>query len=238
MIRGSRLLSALMRGGRLLSTLTRSVAVGGRSVAGDGRLSARMRYEMSRSLQNDDPWSLESSPYERHRYDVMLGMLADERIYGRALEVGCATGVFTAELSRRCATLDVIDVLPEAIDRCRMRLQGAENVSYAVADIGGDCGDRAETYDLIVVAEVLYYLEYQQHIAAAVKKVASWLRPGGILLFTSMVDAIAAPSYLIGAETTMREWGRFLEEIERFSCRGSGPGEHALIVKYRRPLSP
>ena len=196
-------------------------------------LSASMRDQLSRDLRDADPWVLEGNPYERRRYDVMLGTLADGRTYYRALEVGCATGVFTAALSMRCETLHVIDAMPEAIDRCRRRLGERRNVTYSVADVG-DWGGCGETYDLIVAAEVLYYLGSRKHIRSAVRRLVNWLKPGGILLFSSMVDTVAARARLIGAESTIRDCKRFLEEIARCSCHGSGPDEHAFVVKFER----
>ena len=201
--------------------------------ARDG-LSAFVRRQLAQDLSQDDPWSLDSDPYERERHRLMLGMLEAGRVYDRALEVGCATGAFTAGLAKRCAALHAIDAMPEAIDRCRARLRDVRNVTYAVADIGNSRGF-GHTFDLIVVAEVLYYLESQQRIASAVRRLAGWLRPGGIVVFCSMVDAVAGKSRLIGAETTMLEWGRVLDEVTRCSCAGWGPEHHALIVKYVRP---
>jgi len=200
-------------------------------------LSPFIRRELARDLATDDPWSLDSNPFERQRHELMLGMLGDVRTYDRALEVGCAAGAFTAALAKRCATLHVIDAMGEAIERCRGRLRDAANITYSVADIGSTRGF-GQTYDLIVVSEVLYYLESRARIASAVRKLAGWLRPGGLVLFSSMADAVAARSRLIGAETTMVEWERVLQEVNRGSCRGVGPDEDALIVTYRRSRPP
>jgi 2-polyprenyl-3-methyl-5-hydroxy-6-metoxy-1,4-benzoquinol methylase len=201
-----------------------------------GWLSPSIRRELARDLATDDPWSLDSNPFERQRHELMLRMLDDGRTYNRALEVGCAAVAFTAALAKRSATLHVIDAMPEAIDRCRARLGHAPNVTYAVADIGNSRGV-GHAYDLIVVAEVLYYLESRQRIAAGVRKLAGWLRPGGIVVFCSLVDAVAARSRLGGAETTMLEWERVLDEVARCSSVGAGLEHHSLIVKYERPAS-
>ena len=200
-------------------------------------LSPSIRRELARDLATDDPWSLDSNPFERQRHELMLRLLDDARTYNSALEVGCAAGAFTAALTKRCTTLHVIDAMGEAIERCRNRLLDAGNVMYSVADVGATRGF-GQTYDLIVVSEVLYYLESQARIASAVRKLAGWLRPDGTVLFSSMVDAVAARSRLIGAETTMVEWERVLREVDRGSCRGVGPDEDALIVTYRRSETP
>jgi hypothetical protein len=66
-----------------------------------------------------------------------------------------------------------------------------------------------------------------------VRKLAGWLRPGGIVVFCSLVDAVAARSHLVGDETTMLEWERVLDEVARCSCVGAGlaNGRH----RRRRP---
>src|SRR5687768_675336 len=47
-----------------------------------------------------DPWALEMSPYEDHRYRLLLDSLSD-RHYDKVLEIGCGAGAFTRRLAAR-----------------------------------------------------------------------------------------------------------------------------------------
>jgi SAM-dependent methyltransferase len=190
-----------------------------------------LRHELSRP----DPWRLESSPFEHARHAAMARLIGRDRLFQSALEVGCAAGLFTAELAARCARLRVLDILPEALDRTRSRLGPRAEVAYTLADIA-DCPPFGETYDLIVATEVFYYLHEPASAARAVAHLADALRPGGFVLFGSATDAVCGRWGLRhGAEALTPEWSRQLREIERCSCRGSRPDEHALLVLYAKP---
>lgn len=97
-------------------------------------------------------------------------------------------------------------------------------------------GERVgEAYDLIVMSEVLYYLESQNKVAAVVEKVQGWLRPGGHLIFGSAIDSVSSAWGLpCGAETAIGEFSKYLREVERRAVIGSSPHENTLIVKYPR----
>jgi len=97
----------------------------------------------------------------------------------RALELGCATGVMTAELARRFPHLDVVD--------------GAERYARHARGILGDreAGSRQRvhhclfeeftptaSYDLIVMA---YVLEHVADPRALMRQARKWLAPGGAI---------------------------------------------------------
>ena len=70
-----------------------------------------------------DPWSFETSEYERNKYERTLSVLARRR-YRRALEVGCSIGVFTAMLAPLCDELLAVDVSEKAIAVARREARG------------------------------------------------------------------------------------------------------------------
>jgi len=186
-------------------------------------------------LARPDPWRLESNAFEQRRYDVMMSMLQDEGPFDSGLEIGCAAGAFTARLVECCATLRVVDLLPEALARCRARLGDVQKVRYTVADTSETAG-WGETYDIIVVSEVLYYLGGRSAVRTAMRNIERLMRPQGILLFGSAVDAVVRRWGLVcGAETVTEEWSRTLDIVEQRLCTGRTPTEHALLVKFRRP---
>lgn len=103
---------------------------------------------------NGDPWDYETSAYEADKYRRCLHLLPRER-YRNALEIGCSIGVMSAGIALRCDHLLGIDFAPTAIDRARRR--GITNATFEVGAVPEDWP--SGTWDLIVLSEVLYYLE-------------------------------------------------------------------------------
>ncbi|PWD42363.1 SAM-dependent methyltransferase [Gordonia paraffinivorans] len=106
---------------------------------------------------DDDPWGFSSRWYERRKYALTLAALSSPR-YGSAFEPGCSIGVLSAELATRCDRLLCIDVSPRAVDLARRRLAAAPHAQVRSGDIVEDW-PVGERFDLIVLSEVLYYLD-------------------------------------------------------------------------------
>jgi 2-polyprenyl-3-methyl-5-hydroxy-6-metoxy-1,4-benzoquinol methylase len=197
-------------------------------------ISSRVRLNLRAHLAAQDPWSLNTNPYEQIRYGLMLELIrAKEGVYESGLEIGCAAGSFTFRLLKLCKKLHVVDCEAPAIEKCRQRLGNTSEVRFSVADIS-ECGAWSDSYDLIVVSEILYYLETAERVAATVKTIATWLSLGGVLIFGSVSDAIASRWGWPGAESTIPELSKYLREVDRRTCNGLAPFEHAIIVKFVR----
>ncbi|WP_165842780.1 SAM-dependent methyltransferase [Phenylobacterium deserti] len=183
-------------------------------------------------LAGADPWSLATSEFERRRFDALLSVIAPRAPFGRALEVGCAAGVFTARLAPLCTDLTVVDAMPQALDRAAERLGPAANrVAWRVADPSQD--EVGGPYDLIVAAEVLYYLPGVDALKVAAKRLASALRPGGILVFGSASDEACRRWGLYGgAETGLAVFSDLLREVARTRCLGADWTEDSTIVAF------
>ena len=104
----------------------------------------------------DDPWDFEGSDYERAKYAETLAALPRAH-FANCLEVGCSIGVQTRLLAARCAHVLGIDIAPEALRRARMRCADLDNVELRLAQIPQDWP--TGSYDLIVLSEVLYFLD-------------------------------------------------------------------------------
>lgn len=189
---------------------------------------------LSEELRSADPWRLETNQFEHARYETMLSMIVGSAPYERALEVGCAGGVFTQQLLAACRRLSVLDILPAALARTRLRLAGSGGIHWLVGDIAEHrCKDH---YDLVVLAEVLYYFTDRHRFAAAVGNVVDLLQPGGLLLFSSARDALSARWGLgAGAETTMDALNAHLVLVQREALRGATADQDCVIAAYRRP---
>jgi LmbE family N-acetylglucosaminyl deacetylase/SAM-dependent methyltransferase len=195
-------------------------------------LSLDVDAHLKEEIGSADPWRLNSNPFEQKRYEAMLAMARARGRFGRGLEVGCAAGAFTDQLAPLCDRLHVIDVLPEAIDLASQRLNAHRNVTWEVASVVADFAP-GESFDLIVVAEVLCYLPDRATLRAAIERLAGRLNEGGLLIFSSAVDAACAKwGLLFGAETAAVEWERVLRETNRIACKGAYWGEDCRIVSY------
>lgn len=149
---------------------------------------ARGQAELNREFEpQEDPWNYATVSYQRDRIRLEMDMLDGVRgstRFGKALEVGCAEGIFTEELVPRCESLLAVDISPVALARARNRLQGKESVQFVHWDLRVD--PMPATYDLIVIIHALEYIRNPIYIRRAREKLVNSLRPGGFLLLGTM----------------------------------------------------
>ncbi len=127
---------------------------------------------------NPDPWSFETSPYEKEKYLASIAALPLKR-YRRAFEVGGSIGVLTRRLADRCDRLLSIDVSPVAQGRAQTRCADQLQVEFRIMQFPRETPDA--TFDLIVLSEVGYYLS-ERDLLIAREWIVRALRPGGHLL--------------------------------------------------------
>ncbi|RUU14291.1 methyltransferase domain-containing protein [Mesorhizobium sp. USDA-HM6] len=192
---------------------------------------------LDRELAADDPWLLDANPFERERHTQMLRLALSQGSITNALEVGCAAGAFTEKLAPHCQRLTVIDVVPRAIARTRQRLTEQSHITWIVSDVQQFSTD--ELFDLIVVAEVLYYLEDIAEMRAAIRNLARMLAPGGHLVFGSALDAACRRwGHAAGAETVMAMLNETLIPVDRLQCQGESANQDCLLARFRSPVRP
>ncbi len=124
-----------------------------------------------------DPWRLATSPYEVERARASLRML-EGRHYGSALEVGCGEGCFTGRLLDRCDHVVAVDFSALALRRARRRFAGDPRVEVKQLDVRA--GDLDRTFDLVVCAELFYYMN-RAELEEVGARVVRWIAPGGDL---------------------------------------------------------
>ncbi len=149
---------------------------------------------LNRELAAPDPWGLDANPFERERHTQMLRLALAQGSISSALEVGCAAGAFTVQLAPHCKRLTVIDVVPQAIERSRRRIRGSPHISWIVSDVQQFSPD--ERFDLIVVAEVLYYIGGIAEMRGAVRNFSADACARWISGFS---DRRATPTVVAGA---------------------------------------
>ncbi|WFU14507.1 nodulation methyltransferase NodS [Bradyrhizobium sp. CB3481] len=190
---------------------------------------------LEQELTADDPWRLDSNQFERERHTQMLRLSLSQGFITNALEVGCAAGAFTEKLAPHCKRLTVVDVVPRAIGRACQRTKRWSHTNWVVSDI--QQFSTAERFDLIVMAEVLYYLSDVPEMRAAISNVVGMLAPDGHLVFGSARDANCQRwGHAAGAETVIAMLNETLIEVERVHCRGESVNEDCLIAGFRHPF--
>ena len=125
-----------------------------------------------------DPYGLAERWYEARKRAISIALLPAPR-YGTAFEPGCSIGMLTAQLAGRCDRLLSCDAIAQAVTAARTRTAGQPGVRIEQRTIPGQWPD--ESFDLIVLSEVLYYFDdadLDQVLDLAVKA----LNPGGHLL--------------------------------------------------------
>ena len=127
---------------------------------------------------NLDPWNFETSSYEREKYLASLAALPLAR-YGRAFEIGGSIGVLTRMLADRCHRLLSIDVSSIAQGRAEIRCADQPHVEFRIMQFPRETPN--QTFDLIVLSEVGYYLS-ERDLRMARDWIVHSLRPGGHLL--------------------------------------------------------
>lgn len=113
---------------------------------------------------SEDPWNFENSRYERERLQFLL-QIVQQYPHDTVLEVGCAEGLFTSELSKISKEVVAIDVSPTALVRSKQR---CPDVTFLHTSLENFSSDRK--YDLVICSETLYYIS---DVAGAIEKLSS-----------------------------------------------------------------
>jgi SAM-dependent methyltransferase len=123
-----------------------------------------------------EPWADRNAAYHGRLLREIGGRA------GRALDVGCGLGDFTALLAERAALVDAIDLSPRMIDEARSRHAALRNVSWQVADVLVT-PPPPDTYDVVVTLATLHHLPLE----VVVPRLAAAVRPGGALLILDLL---------------------------------------------------
>jgi predicted TPR repeat methyltransferase len=115
-----------------------------------------------------EPWLAQANEEDRQKHLATLAALPGVK-YRHGLEVGCGTGLLTEHLAGRCDRLLGIDLAQAALVRASARLKGKRHVRLACRAFPGELQTDTppDGFDLVVLSEVLYYLDAQALARAA-----------------------------------------------------------------------
>lgn len=163
--------------------------------------------------RSDDPWSTATRWYERRKLALVMAMLPHER-YASAYEGGCGNGVLAAALASRADRLVASDANARAVELARARLAHEARVDVVRHRLPEDFPH--ETYALVVLSEVVYFLA-----------------PPAIDALASRVDAASDAGTVVLAcdwRARIEGWGHRGDEAHgRFGDRLAWP----VIGEYR-----
>jgi 2-polyprenyl-3-methyl-5-hydroxy-6-metoxy-1,4-benzoquinol methylase len=135
--------------------------------------------------------------YQARKYEMLLSFLP-ARPYRHMLELGCGIGALCRALAPYAETVTGVDIAATAVQHATDLSRIHSNVAFALADVRTfDAAGRQ--YDLIVIADVLYYalpLDDRPALEAIALRVAACLAPGGLVML--------ADHYFFGLDTASR----------------------------------
>jgi predicted TPR repeat methyltransferase len=127
---------------------------------------------------SSDPWGFSVRWYEERKRAISLAVLPEAH-YATAYEPGCSIGVLTDGLASRCDALLASDVSEKALALARKRIGHLSHVTLERHVLPRDWPD--ESFDLVVLSEVLYYFE-NRDLATIANRAAGSIAPGGTLV--------------------------------------------------------
>lgn len=128
---------------------------------------------------NDDPWSTWTKPDEVLKRSAILHALGPGPI-GRVLELGAGNGSNSHAFAGRALRLDATEATSSGTELVREATAAVGPRARAIQLVVPTAPPR-DTYDAIVIAELLYYLTPRDMRRLAVQ-VSEHLRPGGTLV--------------------------------------------------------
>jgi SAM-dependent methyltransferase len=139
----------------------------------------------------NDPWA-SASPrygYQRRKYDGIVALLPEHARYRRSLDLGCGAGLLTNRLLACSDTVLGLDISAVAVAHASDRAAGTDGPRFQQADMLDLDPALDRRFDLVVVADALYYLPPAAQTDAGLKAIATrlarLLTPDGTLLIAN-----------------------------------------------------
>jgi SAM-dependent methyltransferase len=135
----------------------------------------------------DDPWEHGTRWYETRKYDLTAAALPRPR-YRRSFEPGCGAGFLTSRLAERSEEHLAMERHPRGVAATARRCHDRPTVTVLEGTIPDDWPPGR--FDLIVLSEVLYYLD-DADLDAVLERVDGSLVTGGDLVVVHYRPAVA-----------------------------------------------
>lgn len=136
-----------------------------------------------------DPWA-SADPrfrYQHRKYDMLCSLLPKRR-FANALDVGCGLGGLASRVALMSDAVLGLDVSQRAVTRASALHATIGNLGFAQADMRAISAEHDGRYDLVTVADSIYYLPPplgDNVLKAMATRLARLLRPGGLMLIAN-----------------------------------------------------
>ena len=123
--------------------------------------------EFEEMYQNiDDPWH--HGDTVALQYDLTLYLIDRYKICssrGRALDIGCGKGAFTARLKKAIPKTQIlaVDIAPTAIKKAKQKHRRL-GIDFRVMDIQKEYKNINKKFDLIIVSQIMWYKIGRAHV--------------------------------------------------------------------------
>ena len=117
-----------------------------------------------------DPWNFEHSDYEQAKFAATRAALTRSR-YTSAFELGCGNGQLARHLAPLCESYTGMDAVAIAVETARRAVPKARFIQDFYP-----CPLPDEDFDLLILSEILYFLDPATLRSLAKEIAASWPR--------------------------------------------------------------
>ena len=161
--------------------------------------------------ENPDPWGYTTNFNEISKFRATIRALPKVQ-FKNAFEIGCAIGVLTQKLAKKCDRLLSVDHSEVGLEEARKRCAGLPQVRFEQMQIPQQFP--TEKFDLILFSEVGYYLTMPDLLTTK-QKIIDQLLPGGYLLmvhFRYQVESFILNGDIVH-DTFIQESAQFLKHL-------------------------
>ena len=173
-----------------------------------------------------DPWASGDRRYlyQRRKYDALVALLPPGRRFARALDLGAGLGLLGRRIAERADEVLGLDISQGAVEQARALHLDVANLRFEQGDIRHLPASLDGSFDLIVLADTLYYLPpplTDAALKALALRAATLLAPGGLCLLANHFFFAAEPG------------SRLSRRIHRAFAWSPG---FQVVAEHRRPF--
>lgn len=148
---------------------------------------ARAAFEAAYA-ESSDPWASATRRYryQQRKYEQIMAMLPERR-FVHALDLGCGLGLLSQLMTARADNVLGLDIASAAVERARQRGTAFVNLEFAQADLLDLPRSLDRRFDLVVIADTLYYLQPLDDglLKTLAARIADLLTLGGICILAN-----------------------------------------------------
>ena len=133
---------------------------------------------------NSDPWQFIGGFNERIRNQIIVSLIRWGKV-NSALDIACGEGSLTRAISPFVQSMKAFDISSKAIKSAKEKFS-ADNIEYFQYDMK-DFSHSMGNFDLILCAEVIYYLKPPE-IDHVLTEIGLSLNKGGYFILTTRTD--------------------------------------------------